>query len=109
MGREAIGHADFVVLEDMLGALTNGDGAGSALIVDSRDDVVVPIWIEGVDLGVDGLGSFVRVARRGGVVRVARRDVVLVLVESPAGTRQCLGENTLLKRHGLRRDGQSAL
>ena len=107
MGREAIGHADFVVLEDMLGALTNGDDAGSALVVDSRDDDVVPIWIEGV--GVDGLGSFVRVARRGGVVKVDRRDVALVLVESPAGTRQCLREGTLLRRHGRRRDVHSAL
>ena len=41
MGREAIVQADFVVLEDMLGALTNGDDAGSALVVDSRDDVLV--------------------------------------------------------------------
>ena len=49
MGREAIGHADFVVLEDILGALTNGCDAGSALIVDSRDDAVVPICIEGVE------------------------------------------------------------
>ena len=101
MGREAIGHADFVVLEGILGALTNGDGAGSALIVVLRDDVVVPLCFasEGVELGLGGLG----------VVRVARRDVVLALVESLAGTRQCLGENTLLKRHGLRRDVQSAL
>ena len=106
MGREAIGQADFVVLEDMLGALTNGDDAGSALVVDSRNDDVVFAW-EGVGLGVGGL---FRVARRGGVVKVDRRDVALVLVESPAGTRQCLREGTLLRRHGLlHRDGQLAL
>ena len=106
MGREAIGQADFVVLEDMLGAPTNGDDAGSALVVDSSNDDVVIDW-EGVGLDV---GRLFRVDRRGGVVEVGRRDrVALVLVESPAGTRQCLGENTLLKRHGLRRDVQSAL
>ena len=111
MGREVIGHADFVVLEDIHGALTNGGGAGSALIAVLRDDVVVPLCIarEGVELGVGGLGSFVRVARRGGVVRVARRDVVLALVEPLADIRQCLGGDTLLGCHGLRRDGQLAL
>ena len=111
MGREAIGHADFVVLEGILGALTNGDGAGSALIVVLRDNdaiVVLCIGCESTELGIGGLGVGGLGVSKPGVVRIARSDVLLVLLDLAADS-QCLKRDALWECHGLRRDGQLAL
>ena len=106
-----IGHAGFVVLEGILGALTNGGGAGSALIVASPDDdviVVLCIGCESTELGIGGLGVGGLGVSKPGVVRVARSDVLLVLLDL-VDDRQCLERDTLWECHGLRRDDQLAL
>ena len=111
MGREVIGHADFVILEGILGALTNGGGAGSALIVGSHvDDFIVFLCIgcESIELGLGGLDVGELGVSKPGVLRIARSDVLLVLLDLVAD-RQCLGRDTLWECHGLRRDGQLAL
>ena len=108
MGREAIGHADFVVLEGILGALTNGDGAGSALIVVLRDDDAIVVLCESTELGIGVLSVGGLGVSKPGVVRIARSDVLLVLLDLAADS-QCLKRDALWECHGLRRDGQLAL
>ena len=96
MGRGVIGHADFVSIEDVHGALTDGGGAGSALIVASRDDGVV---ILSGGLGIGGLG----------IVGIARSDVLLILLNLViVGIKRCLERSALCGRCG-RRVGQLAL
>ena len=97
MGRGVIGHADFVGIEVAHGALTDGGGAGSALIVASRRDDGVVILSGG--LGIGGLG----------IVGIARSDVLLILlILVIVGIKRCLERSALCDRCG-RRVGQLAL
>ena len=108
MGREVIGHAGFVVLEGILGALTNGGGAGSALIVASPDNDAIVVLCESTELGIGVLSVGGFGVSKPDVVRIARSDVLLVLLD-PAAESRCLKGDALWKYHGLRRDGQLAL
>ena len=80
-----IGHADFVGIEVAHGALTDGGGAGSALIVASRRDDGVVILSDGLGIGGLDIGGF-------GIV----------------GIKRCLERSALRGRRG-RRVGQLAL
>ena len=103
-----IGHAGFVVLEDILGALTNGGGADSALIDVLHDDVVLVVLCidyESIELGLGGLDVGGLGVSKPGVVRIARSDVLLVLLDLAADS-QCLKRDTLWECHGLCREGQ---